>query len=379
MITDRQARMGLLTASDSGDAGLAKLVRERGAIEVWQYLRSDHAATAMAQRAKQIDVDDLARQTKDIKAEFLIPGDPGWPVKVDDLAWSDLVGGFGGEPLGLWVKGVADLAGSAPSLAMVGSRASTAYGEFVAANWAAEIAERGYPVVSGGAYGIDAAAHRGAMTVSGTTIAVMAGGLARPYPAGNTNLIQAMQEQGAILSEFPPYRAPSRSRFLARNRVIAALAQATIVVEAASRSGANNTASWAMSLQRPVLAVPGPVTSAMSITPHRLIRNLEATLVSCVGEVFDAIMPLDSRIPDYLHQQPTIFDTLSAGQRRVHEALPSVRGISVDELSVLTGENAQSLMVCLAQLNQMGLASQPTPGIWRASTKPVAVNSKNQD
>ena len=366
MTTEHAARMGLAAAQDAGDAGLAKLVRQLGAVEVWRHLRSGRSQTAMAQRASQIDCSDLARQTEAIKARFVIPSDEQWPVLVGDLAWSELVGGFGGEPLGLWMIGHADLAQLGPSLAMVGSRASTTYGEHVAADWAAGVAERGYPVVSGGAYGIDSSAHRAAIAVSGQTVAVMAGGLARLYPVGNTSLLQAVQDHGVIVSEFPPDRPPSRSRFLVRNRLIAALARATVIVEAACRSGAHNTVSWALSLQRPVLAAPGPVTSALSVTPHRLIRSGEATLVTSVDEILAAVTPIDTGVPDYPHQQPTLFDSLSVEQRRVHEILPATRGACVDELSVLTGESAGSLMVCLAWLKQIGLAIETAPGIWCA-------------
>jgi DNA processing protein len=174
-------------------------------------------------------------------------------------------------------------------VAVVGSRASTAYGEHVASEWGAGLAEAGHPVISGGAFGIDACAHRGALAAQGVTVAVMAGGLESFYPPGNSALLERIAHKGAVVSEYPPDAPPSRARFLVRNRLIAALSQATLIVEGALRSGAQNTVSWALSMQRMVCAVPGPVTSAMSVTPHRLIRQGQATLVSSVDQLVSVL------------------------------------------------------------------------------------------
>jgi len=365
MTDERMARMGLAASHDSGDAGLAKLVRESGAAEVWEYLRSGRGQSGLAARAAAVDLDRVARRTAAVGARFVIPGDDEWPPGVADLAWGEPVGGFGGEPFGLWVIGPADLGALGAGIAMVGSRAGTAYGEHVAQDLAAGVAEQGYPVISGGAYGIDSAAHRGAIAVSGRTVAVMAGGLAQLYPPGNEPLLKAVVEHGGVVSEFPPDTPPSRSRFLIRNRLIAALAAATVVVEAAVRSGAQNTVSWALSLSRPVLAVPGPVTSAMSVTPHRLIRNGEATLVTGVDDVLAAVRPLDPGIPDYNRAQPSLFDALTPEQKVIQEALPSRRSVSVDELAALTGQPVLPVMAALGQLERLGLVTRTPDGYWR--------------
>ena len=365
MTDERTARMGLAAANDAGDVNFLKLVRKEGAPAVWDYIRAGKGKTAIARRAAAVDVDVIRRRTEEVGARFVIPGDEQWPERVGDLAWSDPVGGFGGEPLGLWVSGPADLSALGKSVAMVGSRASTAYGEHVAADWAVGIAEKGYVIISGGAYGIDACSHRGALAAGGVTVAVMAGGLAQFYPPGNSALLDNVRKSGGVVSEYPPDHPPSRARFLVRNRLIAALSSATVIVEGAVRSGAQNTINWALSLERPVLAVPGPVTSAMSATPHRLIRSGEAILATSPDDVLAVLAPIDSTVPDYPRAPETLFDSLTETQKKVADALPARRGIGLDELSVLTGESALSLQICLTHLAQMNLAQEASPGMWK--------------
>ena len=364
MIDERMARMGLAAAHDAGTVGLSKLVKERGAQEVWEHLRSGRGQTAIAARAAEVDLEDLARQTQEAKTRFIIPGDDEWPSGLEDLSWSEAVGGVGGEPIGLWVKGAANLAGLGTGVAVVGSRAYTGYGAHIAADWAAGLVEKGYVVVSGGAFGIDASAHGGAMAAGGVTIALMAAGLAKFYPKGNEKLITQVTEKGAVISEYPPLCTPGRPQFLVRNRLIAAISKATVIVEGALRSGAQNTVSWALSMGRPVMAAPGPVTSATSVTPHRLIRNGEAILVSNVEEIVAVLGPIDTSIPNYKRERGTLFDALTEEQKKLHDALPPRRGTCVDELSILTGQPALSLLVGLAQLKQLGLVEETKPGIW---------------
>ena len=370
MTDDRLARMGLAAAHDAGDQVLVKLVREQGAGEVWDYIRSGRGQTELAKRAASVDLDEIRRQTEASGSRFLVPGDQEWPAGVADLAWSDPVNGFGGEPLGLWVLGKLRLDQMPVGVAIIGSRASTAYGEHVATDWASGVAEQGYVIVSGGAYGIDACAHRGAVAAGGRTVAVMAGGLRQFYPTGNAALIRRIAEVGAIVCEYPPDQPPSRTRFLVRNRLIAALSKVTVIVEGAMRSGAQNTVSWALSMQRPVLAAPGPVTSAMSVTPHRLIRNGQAVLASCLDDVLAALRPFDSSIPDYQREQPTVLDSLTPEQRQIQETLSARRSLNVDELVALTGQSVVSLMAGLGYLRQVGLAVETRPSQWRAVPKP---------
>ena len=209
----------------------------------------------------------------------------------DDRRQSDGLDGLGdAAPIALWVTGVADLRFSClRSVAVVGARAATAYGSYVAAEVAASVAARGWTVVSGGAFGIDAAAHRGALGADGVTVAVLACGLDVPYPAAHADLLDAVSHQGAVVSEQPPGRNVSRLRFLTRGRVLAALATGTLVVEAGERSGAMSIARHARDLGRPLIAVPGPVTSDLSAGCHHIIRNWRGSLVTGGGDVIDAI------------------------------------------------------------------------------------------
>jgi DNA processing protein len=209
-------------------------------------------------------------------------GDDAWPEQIDDLDAH--------APLCLWVRGDPGLlTRMQPSVAIVGARAATSYGEHVAIELAADLAGGGIPVVSGGAYGIDGAAHRAALRAGGMTVALSAGGVDRPYPAGNTHLLDQVATTGAVVSEVPCGSAPTKWRFLQRNRLIAALSTATVVVEAGWRSGSLNTAGHAAALSRPLGAVPGPITSAASAGTHRLLREYGAQCITSAADIRDLL------------------------------------------------------------------------------------------
>ncbi|MBV9821903.1 MAG: DNA-protecting protein DprA [Actinobacteria bacterium] len=265
-------------------------------------------------------------------------------------------------PLALWVRGAAPLATvGVHSVAMVGSRAATPYGEHIAAEFGYGLAQREVVVVSGGAYGIDAAAHRGALAAGGCSVLVSAGGLDRPYPSGHRQLYDRTAERGLLVSERPPGSAPHRQRFLSRNRLIAAFGTATLVVEAAARSGALNSAGYARDLGRPVLAVPGPVTSAMSVGCHALIRRDEdpARLVTGVAEVLEYCGGVrgtaDSPTPGAdAGRRP--YDGLDPVARSVLDGFPG-RGRSATEaeLSRLSGQPIGQVIAALPVLREAGL------------------------
>ena len=220
---------------------------------------------------------------------LICPGDPEWPEQLADLGVE--------QPYALWLRGSADLRFNClHSVAVVGSRAATAYGSYVAAELAASVAARGWAVVSGGAFGVDASAHRGALGADGVTVAVLACGVDVPYPVGHAELLESVAAQGVIVSEWPPGRTVSRLRFLVRNRVIAALATGTLVVEAGERSGAVNTARHARDLGRRLMAVPGPVTSDQSAGCHRIIRDWQGTLVTNAAEVIEHLSPVGATL-----------------------------------------------------------------------------------
>ncbi len=211
-------------------------------------------------------------QAARVGARLLVPGDLGWPRGVDELGVH--------APIGLWVRGRTDaLDWSVPTIALVGARAATGYGEHVAMEASAGLVDRGFAIVSGGAYGIDGMAHRAALASDGTTVAFLAGGVDRFYPLGHESLLTRIAQTGAVVSELPCGAAPTKWRFLQRNRLIAAASQATVVLEAGIRSGSLNTAGHAAALGRPLGAVPGPVTSPASAGCHRLLREFDAVCV----------------------------------------------------------------------------------------------------
>lgn len=261
--------------------------------------------------------------------KLLIPGDPHWPERLNDLGDH--------APLALWVRGDPGTL-RAHGLAVVGARASSGYGENVTAEIVGGVCDAGAAIISGAAYGIDAVAHRAALAVGATTIAVLAGGADRAYPAAHATLIDRIAEQGAVCSEIIPGGAPTRWRFLQRNRVIAALAAATLVTEAGTRSGSLNTAGHAAELGRPLGAVPGPVSSGTSAGCHRLIREYGAVLVTNAADAcelvqLDTVGLLDEATgpdrPPPLHRR--LVDALPLrGARELSDAARRA-GMSLDE------------------------------------------------
>ncbi|MFG1995249.1 DNA-processing protein DprA [Actinoplanes sp. NPDC048988] len=250
---------------------------------------------AVAARSARGDVRRMAqaalRRAQRLNARLVVPGDREWPAQVNDLA--RLAPGAPGPfiqrtapPLGLWVRGERSLSEAfTRSVAIVGARAATSYGVHVSTDFAHVLAGQEWAIVSGGAFGIDAAAHRGALAAGGLTVAVLACGIDRPYPVGNAALFDQIVADGLLVSEWPFGAEPLQHRFSIRNRLIAA-AGGTVVVEAAARSGAVQTVRRALDLGRPAMVVPGPVTSAMSTGCHGILRdNPAARLVTSADEI----------------------------------------------------------------------------------------------
>src|SRR5699024_807250 len=267
----------------------------------------------------------------------------------------------------LWVHGPGplDQLCGPRSVALVGSRASTPYGEDTAATLAAAFAARGGTVVSGGAYGIDAAAHRGALAADdGATVAVLAGGLDALYPRGNTRLLEQIRERHLLVSEAPPGTAPTRWRFLARNRLIAALSRAVVVVEAAWRSGALSTARLADQLSRPVGAVPGPVTSAASAGCHRLVREQGAVLVTEPAELLD-LLPGGPAAGEGSFARQAELDLLSPSDRRVLDAVPPRSSLTPARIADEVGFAPREVSAALARLELLGLVERSAQRVRR--------------
>jgi DNA processing protein len=259
--------------------------------------------------------------------------------------------------VGLWVRGPCSLRFVAlRSVALVGARACTEYGAHVAAELGTALAERGWTVVSGAAYGIDGAAHRGALAVGGATIAVLACGVDVSYPAGHRELLGRIAECGLLVAELAPGDHPTRARFVQRNRVIAALTRGTVVVEAARRSGALITARHAGRLGRHLMAVPGPVTSGLSAGAHRLIRE-EATLVGSAGEIVELV----GEMGDLAEQErgPVVARDLLAPQTaRVLDALPAVGAADAEELARGACTSPEAATARLHELSSLGFVER---------------------
>jgi DNA processing protein len=292
------------------------------------------------------------------------PGDPHWPASLDALGTA--------RPCALWLRGHASLAAlTRQSIAVVGSRAATGYGAHVAGEIAADLAQRGWSIVSGGAYGIDAAAHRGAMITGGTTIAVLACGTDHPYPAGHAALFTAIAAGGLVISEWPPGTRPGRLRFLVRNRVIAALTQATVIIEAGERSGALNTARHAAELGRHLMAIPGPVTSAQSAGCHRIIRDWGATLVTSTTDILNVLRPIGAPAKEEPAGQQPLWrerDDLDPDTARVLDTFPARAGVGPATLAKSAGVEMNTVIGCIGALTTLGFIERCDQG-WRLTRK----------
>lgn len=345
--------MGLCALQSLGTPALAEMLHQFEAAEVWEAIRARNDDSAWSIKSKAIDLDALENATAKVGSRFLIPGDSEWPERMEDL--TDVrVNGLGGAPIGLWVKGGADLAQVFGTVSLVGSRAATAYGNGVAMELAADLANSGYTVISGLAHGIDAAAHRGALAVRGCTLAMVACGIERVYPPSNRGLHQSILKSGAVLTEVPPGATPMKVSFLARNRLIAALSDGVVVVEAAVRSGARNTASWAAALGRTLMAVPGSVASAQSATPHWLIQESMASLVTGFADVERLLGPLQPELELSPRGEDSPLDRLAPNLRTIREAIAARETVGLAELSARTGLSIPVCMVSASELSESG-------------------------
>lgn len=389
------AAAGLLRIAEPMDRMLAVCVREVGAVGTWRqltrairggkgsearrFVRScadSFGATASAEavakaverwspRLLSADIDperDLRIMDR-LGARLLTPACSEWPQQIDDLGLD--------APIALWARGPGRLDElTENSCALVGARAATGYGTALAKNTAFDLVREGTTVVSGGAFGIDAAAHAGALAAADgrpATIALMAGGVDRMYPRGNSELLEEVCRNHLVVSECAPGAAPMRHRFLARNRLIAALSGAVVVVEAGWRSGAVNTANHAAELGRPLGAFPGRANDPESAGCHRLIRDSGAVLVTSSAHVreligtADLIELLDD---DEDGSPPRAADGLSDSELKMYSALPAARGADQQTVALRAGLDPQSAAAALAALELTGLAVR-SGSLWR--------------
>jgi DNA processing protein len=364
---ERLRRATLSSVNEPGHPGMARLVATHGSAAVLAALRNRGAGPALGgtlrdDLAARLADADPVRELADAQARgirFVIPGDPEWPPCLDDLSWAPVLHDRGGPPVGVWVRGAARLDELVQrSVALVGSRSATSYGGDQAADLAAGLARAGVTVVSGAAVGIDYAAHRAALVSDGPSLAVLACGLDRAYPRAHEPLLDLIAETGAVVSEAPVGGAPTRVRFLARNRLIAALSQGTVVVEAAIRSGALNTASWAAGLGRVLMGVPGPVTSAQSEGVHQMIRNRDALLVTRAVEVIEAVAPVGEGTLFPLQAAVGPRDRLTVQERQVLDAVPVASPAPAERIARTAGLRPHTVAGALHRLERAGLVQQ---------------------
>jgi len=367
---ERLARVALGCLVEPGDPRLVRLVAELGAVAVRGHLAEERdlggVQSDVSTRLAGLDPERELAQAARLGIRFVMPGDEEWPASLDQLYSAETVHERGGPPLGLWVKGPVRLNELERSVAVVGARSATTYGTSVAGEIAAVVARAGHPVISGAAFGIDQAAHRGALGASGTTVAVLACGADRVYPAAHRALLEHLGEHAAILSEVPPGRAPTRTRFLSRNRIIAAITRGTVVVEAALRSGALNTAGWAGRLHRPVMGVPGPVTAAQSQGVHQLIRSGAASLVTGGADVLELVGSSGEHLTGRRRGHARRRDVLSPREAQVLDAVPVLRAVGADSVARSAGVGLMEVRSVLVRLEHLGLVT-PVGSGWRLS------------
>ncbi|MDP9797141.1 DNA processing protein [Catenuloplanes nepalensis] len=372
---DRLARVALNWLLEPGHLIGWEMVTAYGAPEaLWRILHdpSCHSGTRNTAAARMRAGDPLQKaealldRAERVGARLIVPGDAEWPGQVDDLRTIDLPRGRNHvdrdtrPPLCLWARGSLPLAAVlARSVAVVGARAATEYGNRMATEIGFDLASRGWTVVSGGAFGIDGAAHRAALRAGGVTVAVLACGVDRPYPAGNTALFEKITETGLLVSEWAPGEDPLRHRFLVRNRLIAAATRGTVVVEAAARSGAIQTLGRAHGLPgRVAMAVPGPVGSAMSVGCHDALRHQPGTrLVTGAADIVEEVGTIGADLAPRLRGTTRDRDHLDDESARLLEAFQAGREATPDQLSARTGIDARSTLRRLALLTELGFVT----------------------
>lgn len=365
---ERLARVALNRLAEPGDVRLTRLVADLGARTVCDHLMAEGARSGLrddvATRLATLDpVAELDRADR-LGLRFVVPGDEEWPDQIDGLLGAGAVDRRGGTPIGLWVKGPLRLDRVARSVAIVGAREATSYGSHVAAEIAAGLSRSDVCIVSGAALGIDQAAHRGALSADGPTVAVLACGADRIYPAAHRQLISWIGDHGLVVSEAPPGGNPTQVRFLARNRLIAALASGTVVVEAALRSGSLSTAAWTERLGRPVMGVPGPVTSAQSQGVHERLRVGGAHLVTCAEDVVELVSHAGEAMVEDRREPVRPRDRFTVRQRQVLDALPVSRGVGVDTVAAGAGVGLREVQSTLLGMEELGWVRRDDHG-WR--------------
>jgi len=375
----RLARVALGWLVEPGNQALWTRVAEHGPARVLEgLLAGDHLDRLRRAAGARLGADDprqlaeaALERTRRLGARVVIPEDDEWPHQLDQLIGicdlhdkADPVDRDAAPPLCLWARGPLRLDEALDrSVAVVGARAASEYGAQLAQRIGYGLAERDWAVVSGGAYGVDARAHRGALAAGGVTVVVLACGVDRAYPASHTNLFERVAEDGLLVSEWPPGAEPFRHRFLIRNRVIAAASRGTVVVEASARSGSLQTLRRAGQLNRCRMVVPGPVTSAMSVGCHEQLRSPEpTTLVTGVAHILEAVGKMGIDLAPVPRGPEHPRDRLAPTEQRLLEALLIRKPLSSDEVATRAGVPAQDAWRLLPSLAYRGFAQRRAHG-----------------
>jgi DNA processing protein len=381
----RLARVALGWLVEPGSAALWSRVADHGPVRVLDGLLATGGDTALRQaagaRLDSVDPRHRAEQAMAVAqrlgARVVIPEDEEWPSQLDELVRAcdptskDPIDRDAAPPLCLWVRGPWRLDEALErAVAVVGARAATGYGAQVARQIGYGLAERDWAVVSGGAFGIDSYAHRGALAAGGVTVAVLACGLDRAYPASHAGLFERVAETGLLVSEWPPGADPYRHRFLIRNRVIAAAGRGTVVVEASARSGALQTLRRAGQLGRHQMAVPGPVTSAMSVGCHEQLRDPQVHLVTGVPHILELTGQIGGDLAPTARGQERARDRLASTEQRLLDALLRRKPLSSQEVAVRAGVAARDAMRLLPALVFSGFAERRGDGFILARDDP---------
>lgn len=362
------ARLQLSLLAEPGDPRLVRLLDDSSAEELVAALTGGRRLdvppnwTARAHSLVDQAVVVLERAASH-GLRWISVADKSWPLSVGDLDHVEPINGATGAPLGLWIRGPADLAELCTNaVAIVGARDATTYGCDVASDLASDLADNGVTVVSGAAFGIDVCAHRGAIAMGKQTIAVLAGGADVHYPRAHTSLLERIAADSLVVSEQLPGQAPIKSRFLSRNRLIAAMTSGTVVVEAARRSGSLNTLNWADQLGRVTMGVPGPVTSNASVGVHQALRSGKAIVVTNGAEVLEAVGVLGfiDATPDRAPE--SAYDRLPGLARRILDALPWGVVRSAAEIGAELGVSMGNVDDQLIGLERVRLVNRETCG-----------------
>lgn len=373
---DRLAYVALAHLVEPGRRDLGILVRQEGAPSALRRL----IAGQVGDKLRQVAEPRLARiaprgevteallhaaqatvRADRLGVELLTPLDEGWPHQLGDLVRISRDNGTAIDrdtdpPLCLWVRGAEPLADACDrSVSVIGARAATAYGEHMATELAYGLAQRGWTVVSGGAFGIDAAAHRGALAAGGVTIGILACGVDRPYPLSLSGMFERIVDAGGLLlSEWPPGSDPHRARFLVRNRVIAALTRGTVMVEAAKRSGARATLHRALRLGRPALVVPGPATSEASVGCHEELREEGTRLVASVADIVEEVGRIGLDLAAEVRGPDRALDILTALQAQVLDGVRPRAARTAEEVAAAAGVSSRDARATLPALADLG-------------------------